>query len=57
MANVGRPKTVLKLPYAKRETLERRSRRRKSSQSLASRSRIALACAEGLTNVAAAARC
>jgi transposase len=57
MANVGRPKAVLELSGEERETLERWSRRRKSSQALAMRSRIVLACAEGLTNVAAAARC
>jgi transposase-like protein len=47
----------LELSEEERETLERWSRRRKSSQALAARSRIVLACAEGLTNVAAAARC
>jgi hypothetical protein len=40
-----------------RETLERWSRWRNSSQALAMRSRIVLDCAEGLTNLVAAARC
>lgn len=57
MANVGRPKAVLELSDEERGTLERWSRRRKSSPALAMRSRIELSCAEGLTNVAVAARC
>jgi hypothetical protein len=35
MANVGRPKAVLELSDEERETLERWSRRRKSSQAVA----------------------
>jgi transposase len=57
MANVGRPKALLDLSDEERETLERWARRRKSSQALAVRSRIVLGSAEGLTNVAVAARC
>jgi transposase-like protein/transposase/transcriptional regulator with XRE-family HTH domain len=43
---MGRPKAVLVLTDAEREQLIRWSRRRKSSQALALRSRIVLACAE-----------
>jgi transposase len=57
MANVGRPKALLDLSVEEHETLERWARRRNSSQALATRSRIVLASAEGLTNVAVAARC
>jgi transposase/transposase-like protein len=57
MANVGRPKAVLDLSDEERGTLERWARRRNSSQALAVRSRIVLGSAEGLTNVAVAARC
>ncbi|MDQ0819442.1 transposase/transposase-like protein [Arthrobacter sp. V4I6] len=57
MANVGRPKALLDLSAEERGTLERWARRRNSSQALATRSRIVLASAEGLTNVAVAARC
>lgn len=53
----GRPKAALELSDDERETVARWARRRKSSQALAVRSRIVLASAEGLTNVAAAARC
>jgi transposase/transposase-like protein len=57
MANVGRPKALLVLSDEERETLLRWARRRSSSQALAIRSSIVLASAEGLTNVAVAARC
>lgn len=50
MARTGRPKTELILTDEEREQLSRWTRRRKSSQALALRSRIVLACAEGLTN-------
>jgi transposase len=56
MARTGRPKAELVLTDEEREQLVRWSRRAKSAQSLASRSRIVLACAEGLDNTAAAAR-
>ena len=56
MAERGRPKAVLELTQDEREQLERWARRRKSAQSLAQRSRIVLACGEGQTNQAVAAR-
>lgn len=46
----GRPKVELVLTDEERETLQRWSRRPKSSQFLALRSRIVLACGRGLTN-------
>jgi transposase len=46
----GRPKAELVLTDEEREALERWARRPKSSQFLALRSRIVLACARGLTN-------
>src|SRR2546421_6876367 len=52
----GRPKTPLVLSDEERETLERWARRPKSAQALALRCRIVLACAEGATNNAVAAR-
>ncbi len=55
MARMGRPKAELVLTADERETLERWSRRAKSSQALAQRCRIVLACADGLSNVEAAA--
>jgi transposase len=57
MANVGRPKAPVELSDEERETLSRWARRAKSSQALATRSRIVLASAEGLTNVEVGARC
>jgi transposase len=45
MARTGRPKAELVLSDVERETLRRWSRRAKSSQALALRSRIVLACA------------
>jgi transposase len=56
MARTGRPKALLELSSAEREQLERWARRPKSSQALALRSRIVLACAEGLSNTEVAAR-
>ena len=50
MPRTGRPKPVLMLTDEEREQLVRWSRRAKSSQALALRSRIVLACAEGLSN-------
>ena len=50
MPRSGRPKAELILTDAEREQLTRWSRRRKSSQALALRSRIVLACAEGAEN-------
>jgi transposase len=47
---IGRPKAELELTDEERETLERWARRPKSSQVLALRSRIVLACGRGLTN-------
>jgi transposase len=56
MPRTGRPKAVLVLTDVERETLGRWSRRASSAQALASRSRIVLACAEGLSNVEVAER-
>lgn len=50
MARTGRPKAELVLTEGEREQLVRWSRRRKSSQALALRSRIVLACARGADN-------
>jgi transposase len=50
MAERGRPKAELVLTGDERATLVRWSRRRKSSQALALRSRIVLACAAGASN-------
>ena len=56
MTERGRPKAVLTLTDAEREQLTRWARRRKSTQALALRARIVLACAEGLSNKDVAAR-
>src|SRR6266542_2451416 len=56
MARTGRAKTELVLTDEEREQLLRWSRRRKSSQALALRSRIVLACADGVDNKAVAAQ-
>lgn len=53
---MGRPKAELVLSDDEREQLLRWARRRKSSQALALRCRIVLACAEGGTNQAVAGR-
>jgi len=50
MAQRGRPKAELVVSEDERAELERILRRRKSSQGLALRARIVLACAEGATN-------
>jgi transposase len=52
----GRPTVPIVLSDDERQTLERWSRRRTSSQALALRCRIVLACAEGLSNVEAGTR-
>jgi transposase len=52
----GRPKAELVLTDEERETLQRWARRAKSSQALALRCRIVLACAEDLSNVEVADR-
>jgi transposase len=52
----GRPKAELVLTDAEREQLTRWSRRAKTAQSLAVRSKIVLACASGLSNAAVAAQ-
>jgi transcriptional regulator with XRE-family HTH domain len=57
MPRTGRPKTELTLGEQEREQLVRWERRRKSSQALALRSRIVLACAEGRSNKDVAALC
>jgi transposase/transcriptional regulator with XRE-family HTH domain len=59
MPRTGRPKALLELTEQEREQLQRWARRRKSSQALALRSRIVLACASGADNksVAAALGC
>src|SRR5215211_5908982 len=55
MARTGRPKAPLILTDEERATLIRWSRRAKSSQALALRCRIVLACATGATNKQVAA--
>jgi transposase len=55
MARTGRPKAVLTLTDAERSQLVSWSRRAKSSQALALRSKIVLACADGADNAAVAA--
>ena len=50
MARTGRPKAVLTLTDAERSQLVSWSRRAKSSQALALRSKIVLACADGADN-------
>jgi transposase len=50
MARSGRPKADLILSDVERDTLSRWTRRAKTSQALALRARIVLACAEGATN-------
>jgi transposase len=56
MARTGRPKAELTLSDDEREQLVRWSRRAKSAQFLALRSRIVLACAQGLDNKQVAAK-
>jgi hypothetical protein len=59
MARTGRPKAPLILSQDERDQLVRWSRRAKSAQALALRSRIVLACADGVDNkqVAGDLRC
>ncbi len=59
MARTGRPKAELILTAQEREQLQRWSRRAKSGQALALRSKIVLACADGTDNasVASELRC
>ena len=56
MARSGRPKAELVLSDVERDTLVRWTRRAKTSQALALRARIVLACAQGATNKDVAAR-
>ncbi|MCA1696703.1 MAG: IS630 family transposase [Actinobacteria bacterium] len=56
MSSRGRPKAVLELTDEERAQLQRWARRRKSSQALALRSRIVLACAAGSDNKTVAAQ-
>jgi transposase len=56
MAKMGRPVAELVLSVDEREQLVRWSQRAKSSQALAQRCRIVLACADGMTNQEAAAQ-
>jgi transposase len=56
MARTGRPKAALRLSDDEREQLLRWSRRAKSAQFLAMRSKIVLACAQGLDNKQVAAK-
>ncbi|MGH3925101.1 MAG: IS630 family transposase, partial [Pseudonocardiaceae bacterium] len=56
MARTGRPKAVLMLTDDERAQLLRWSRRAKSAQALALRSRIVLGCADGTDNKTVAAR-
>jgi transposase len=56
MPRSGRPKTELILTAQERDQLLSWSRRRKSAQALALRSRIVLACAEGADNKTVAAQ-
>src|ERR671910_424893 len=56
MPRTGRPKAELSLAHDEREQLLRWSRRARSSQALALRSKIVLSCAEGLDNKSVAAR-
>jgi transposase len=52
----GRPKVTVMLSEAEREQLQRWARRSSSTQALALRSKIILACAEGSSNIEVAAR-
>src|SRR5665811_901955 len=56
MARTGRPKTELTLTEQEGEQLVRWARRAKSSQALALRSKIVLACAKGIDNKGVAAQ-
>jgi transposase len=54
MARAGRPTVRVELSEEERATLQRWRRRHSTSQALALRARIVLACAEGATNIEAA---
>ena len=56
MPRTGRPKALLELTDDERDQLQRWTRRRKSAQALALRSRIVLGCASGLSNTEVATR-
>ena len=51
----GRPKAGLSLSEEERDKLQRWARRAKSTQALALRSKIVLACADGASNTEVAA--
>jgi DNA-binding NarL/FixJ family response regulator len=53
---IGRPIPPLSLTGDERQTLKQWARRPKTSQALAQRARIILACAEGETNTTVAER-
>jgi len=53
---MGRPKTEIELSSEEREELERLSRRPRSNRNVATRARIVLASASGLSDVAVAAK-
>src|SRR6266516_252458 len=57
MAERGRPKKQLTVGDDDRKVLEALARRGTTGQALAQRARIILACAEGISNKEAAARC
>jgi transposase len=57
VAERGRPKRLLTVGEDDRKALEALARRRTTAQALAQRARIILACAEGISNKEAAARC
>jgi FixJ family two-component response regulator len=56
MARTGRPVPPLVLADEERQVLVRWARRAKTAQALALRSKIVLACAEGIANKEVAAR-
>ncbi|QIX28731.1 IS630 family transposase [Nocardioides sp. JQ2195] len=56
MGRAGRPTVAIELSEDERATLERWARRHSSSQALATRCRIVLAVAQGVTNLEAAAQ-
>jgi hypothetical protein len=56
MARMGRPMPALVLAEEERRVLQQWARRAKTSQALALRSKIVLACAEGTPNREVAAR-
>ena len=53
VGRAGRPTVAIELSDEERKTLQRWTRRHSSSQALALRSRIVLACGEGETEIAA----